>query len=59
MFNIMDRCNIYYFIKKSKNNKTLRKIYNIIIKYIIKDKNKEISKNNKDILTIQSSSVIV
>ena len=26
---------------------------------IIKDKNKEISKNNKDILTIQSSSVIV
>ena len=43
MFNIMDRCNIY----------------NIIIKYIIKDKNKEISKNNKDILTIQSSSVIV
>lgn len=29
------------------------------MKYIIKDKNKEISKNNKDILTIQSSSVIV
>ena len=34
-------------------------MYNIIIKYIIKDKNKEISKNNKDILTIQSSSAIV
>ena len=34
-------------------------ISDIIIKYIIKDKNKEISKNDKDILTIQSSSVIV
>ena len=34
-------------------------IQNIIIKYIIKDRNKEISKNNKDILTIQSASVIV
>lgn len=25
MFNIMDRCNIQYFTKKLKNNKTLRK----------------------------------
>ena len=40
-------------------NKTPRKTYNIAIKYTIKDKNKEISKNNKDILTIKSASVIV
>ena len=43
-------------------NHTVELVFNcyiIIMKYIIKDKNKEISKNNKDILTIQSSSVIV